>query len=105
VATVERAVDARGRRVYIDYLQNIRGKSLATAYSARATEFAGVSTPLTWREVHAGLDRRDFTLRTLPARMRAIGDLWAALRESPGADLSAVLRRPGARPLQRKSRR
>ena len=105
VATVERAVDARGRRVYIDYLQNIRGKSLATAYSARATEFAGVSTPLTWREIHAGFDRRDFTLRTLPARMRAVGDLWAALRESPGADLSAVLRRPGARPLQRKSRR
>jgi bifunctional non-homologous end joining protein LigD len=105
VATVERAVDARGRRVYIDYLQNIRGKSLATAYSARATEFAGVSAPLTWREIHAGVDRRDFTLRTLPARIRAAGDLWAALRESPGADLAAVLRRPGARPSQRKGRK
>src|SRR5204863_886384 len=49
VATVERAVDARGRRVYVDYMQNFRGKTLATAYSARGSDYAGVSTPLTWR--------------------------------------------------------
>jgi bifunctional non-homologous end joining protein LigD len=96
VATVERAVDARGRRVYIDYLQNMRGKTLATAYSARATPDAGVSAPLTWAEVHAGVDRGDFTLRTMPERVRAVGDLWTALRESPGADLSAILRAPTA---------
>ena len=90
-ATVERAVDARGRRVYIDYMQNLRGKTLATAYSARGSEFAGVSTPLTWREVHAGVDPRDFTLTTLPARVHRVGDLWAPLRQSPGADLTAIL--------------
>ncbi len=44
-ATVERSVKLRGRRVYVDYLQNIPGKTLATAYSARASEYAGVSTP------------------------------------------------------------
>jgi bifunctional non-homologous end joining protein LigD len=99
VATVERAVDARGRRVYIDYLQNMRGKTLATAYSARATDDAGVSAPLTWREVHAGVDRADFTLRTMPDRVREVGDLWKALRTSPGADLGAIVRAgvPGAR--------
>ena len=97
VATVERAVDARGRRVYIDYLQNMRGKSLATAYSARATADAGVSAPLTWREVHAGVDRGDFTLRTMPERVREVGDLWKALRDSPGADLAAILRAPASR--------
>jgi len=91
VATVARAVDARGRRVYVDYMQNFRGKTLATAYSARGSNFAGVSTPLTWREVHAGVDARDFTLTTLPARVRRVGDLWAALLDSPGADLSAIL--------------
>jgi bifunctional non-homologous end joining protein LigD len=91
VATVERAVDARGRRVYIDYMQNFRGKTLATAYSARGSDFAGASTPLTWREVHAGVDHRDFTLTTLPARVRRVGDLWAPLRTSPGADLMAIL--------------
>lgn len=93
VATVERSVHARGRTVYIDYLQNIRGKTLATAYSARASEWAGVSTPLTWREVHEGVDRRDFTLRTVLARFAEVGDLWRPLRESRGADLTTVLRR------------
>ncbi|MQA30959.1 MAG: hypothetical protein GEU82_14190 [Luteitalea sp.] len=89
-ATVERAVGARGRRVYIDCLQNILGKTLATAYSARASDYAGVSTPLTWEEVEAGVRREDFTLKTLPGRLSERGDLWARLRESRGVDLSAV---------------
>jgi bifunctional non-homologous end joining protein LigD len=91
VATVERSVHARGRKVYVDYLQNIRGKTLATAYSARASEHAGVSTPLTWDEIEAGVDRRDFTMRTVPARVAALGDLWARLAAGPPADLGAVL--------------
>ena len=97
-ATVERAVDARGRRVYVDYMQNFRGKTLATAYSARGSDFAGVSTPLAWREVRAGLDPRDFTLTALPARVRRIGDLWKPLRESRGADLGAILESARRRP-------
>src|SRR4029079_691402 len=48
-ATVTRSVHARGQKVYVDYLQNIEGKSLACAYSARASESAGASTPLTWK--------------------------------------------------------
>ena len=44
---------ARRGTIYVDYLQNIEGKTLACAYSARASAFAGVSTPLTWDEVHA----------------------------------------------------
>ena len=91
-ATVERAVKARGRRVYVDYLQNIQGKTLASAYSARASAYAGVSTPLTWKEVHAGVDREDFTIRTVPARVKALGDLWAPLFTASGADLNAIAR-------------
>ena len=90
VATVERAVAARGKRVYIDCLQNILGKTLATAYSARASDFAGVSTPLTWKEVDDGVDPHDFTIETVPARLQKVGDLWAALRKSKGVDLSKV---------------
>jgi bifunctional non-homologous end joining protein LigD len=105
VATVQRAVTGRGRTVYIDYLQNIRGKTLATAYSARATPLAGASAPLTWDEVHAGVDRRHFTIRTLPERVRAVGDLWAALRRSPGADLGAILKSASITPPPRRSRR
>jgi bifunctional non-homologous end joining protein LigD len=93
LATVERAVHARGRTVYIDYLQNIRGKTLATAYSARASEFAGASAPLSWKEVDEGVLPQDFTINTLPKRVQASGDIWSSLRSSPGVDLRAVLER------------
>lgn len=94
VATVERMVKRRPRgTVYVDYLQNILGKTLATAYSARATDYAGVSTPLTWKEVERGVDPRDFTIRTAPARFREAGDLWAKLRTGKPVDLEAVLSR------------
>ena len=69
IATVERTVRARRKgTVYVDYLQNILGKTLATAYSARASEYAGVSTPLKWKEVFDGVDPHDFTILTAPAR-------------------------------------
>ena len=90
VATIERSVSARGRRVYIDCLQNILGKTLATAYSARASDYAGVSTPLTWEEIDDGVRREDFTIATIPQRLSEIGDLWAGLRQSKGIDLSSV---------------
>ena len=93
IATVERSVAKRGRKVYVDYLQNIEGKTLATAYSARASDFAGVSTPLTWDEVHDGVDPHDFTLRTVIPRFERLGDLWAPIRTSPPVDLRGTLTR------------
>jgi bifunctional non-homologous end joining protein LigD len=91
-ATVERAIKARGQRIYVDYLQNILGKTLASAYSARANDFAGVSTPLTWEELKAGVKPQDFTMRNVAGRLEAAGDLWAGLRKSKGADLRAVMK-------------
>ena len=97
IATVERTVRARPRgTVYVDYLQNILGKTLATAYSARASAFAGVSTPLTWKEVDEGVDPKDFTIVTAPARFRETGDLWARLRTTKPANLEAVFRKYAA---------
>jgi bifunctional non-homologous end joining protein LigD len=94
VATVERTVRRRPRgTVYVDFMQNILGKTLATAYSARASEFAGVSTPLTWQEVDGKVNPEDFTLRTAPARFRKVGDLWEGLRTSKPVDLERVLRK------------
>jgi len=90
VATTERSVKSRGKRVYIDCLQNILGKTLATAYSARASDYAGVSTPVTWQEIDEGFDRTDFTIDTTPARFEKVGDLWAKLRKSKGVDLKKV---------------
>ena len=94
VATVERTVARRPRgTVYVDFLQNIMGKTLAAAYSARASDYAGVSTPLAWTELDGAIDPREFTIRTAPARFREVGDLWAPLRESKPANLEAVFKK------------
>jgi bifunctional non-homologous end joining protein LigD len=94
IATIERMVKRRPRgTVYVDYLQNILGKTLATAYSARASDYAGVSTPLTWTEVERGVDPRDYTIRTAPQRFRKVGDLWALLRRGRPVNLTRVLDR------------
>jgi bifunctional non-homologous end joining protein LigD len=93
-ATVERWVKRRPRgTIYVDYLQNILGKTLATAYSARASDFAGVSTPLAWKEIDERLDPRAFTIRTAPARFSEVGDLWARIRTGKPVDLKSVLAR------------
>ena len=76
-ATIERSLEARGKRVYVDFLQNSLGKTLASAYSARATDDAGVSTPLQWEEVDNGVSREEFTIATIPGRLAQVGDLWS----------------------------
>ena len=77
-ATIERSVKARkADSVYVDYLQNIPGKTVAAAYAVRARRGAPVSTPLRWEELDDRLDPREHTIRTLPARLAAVGDLWA----------------------------
>jgi len=97
LATIERAIAARGNRIYVDYLQNIQGKTLASAYSPRANDFAGVSTPLTWEEVEQGVRPQDFTIANVETRLAEAGDLWARLRKAKGADLRAVTEVTGGR--------
>ena len=92
VATVERTVRKRkDKTIYVDYLQNIQGKTLACAYSARASAFAGVSTPLTWTEVHDSPAPQDFTIDTIGARLAQTGDLWQPLWSHHGANLLAAI--------------
>ena len=77
--TVHRWVKSRPpAAVYVDYLQNIRGKTVASVYSARAETHASASTPLKWNELTDDLDPRDFTIESLPKRLKRVGDLWAA---------------------------
>jgi len=93
-ATVERTVRQRGPRVYIDYLQNVYRKTLACAYSARASAYAGASTPVTWQEVFDGINPRDFTLRSVVTRVTEVGDLWRPTRAPENrVDLQAALDR------------
>jgi bifunctional non-homologous end joining protein LigD len=92
VATVERMVKRRkDGTVYVDYLQNIQGKTLACAYSARGSAFAGVSTPLTWKEVRQRPRPQDFTIDTIEKRIKKAGDLWAKMRTHKGTDLLAAI--------------
>jgi bifunctional non-homologous end joining protein LigD len=76
-ATIERFVKARGgATVYVDYLQNIQGKTVAGAYSVRAKPGATVSTPLKWNEVNDDLDPHTFHLGNAAERFERIGDIW-----------------------------
>lgn len=76
-ATVVRALSQRkAGRVYIDHLQNAKGKTIAAPYSVRARAGATVSAPLEWKEVKAGLRPQQFTLKTMPNRLREKGDLF-----------------------------
>ncbi len=93
VATIERAVKARGATtVYVDFLQNIIGKTVAGAYSVRARPEPTVSTPLAWDELDDDLDPRKFTIDTVPSRFENVGDLWSPALKKKNS-LRALLKR------------
>lgn len=79
LATVERSVDRRGYRVYIDHLQNARGKTAVAPYSVRARPGAPVSLPIRWDEVDDDLDPRGFPMTEVPERVEREGDEWKGL--------------------------
>jgi bifunctional non-homologous end joining protein LigD len=68
-------------RVLVDYNQNAWGRTLASVYSPRPTPLATVSTPLTWQELEGGAAIDDFRIDNVPARIAALGDLWAPLAD------------------------
>ena len=81
LATVERRKSERAGRLYLDALQNGRGKTIVAPYSLRDTPQATFSAPLRWSEVTARLDPARFNLATLERRLDQVGDLFApALR-------------------------
>ena len=84
-ATVERSIGARpSGTIYVDALQNARGKSAASAYSVRAKPGATVSAPLAPRELTGRLRMKAFTVKTMPTRLEKVGDLFGeALRMRP----------------------
>jgi len=93
IATVERWVKARpSGTVYVDFLQNIRGKTVAGVYSVRAQATPSVSTPLAWDEVNDDLDPSTFTVDTVLPRLRDVGDLWAKGMKTPNG-LEGILGR------------
>ena len=86
-----RSPSQRRHKVYLDFLQNSRGQSLAAPYSLRPIAGARVSTPLRWREVTKSLDHAQFTMKTIPKRLDKVGDLWKPVL-GKGIDLEKCLR-------------
>ncbi|HEU4836656.1 MAG TPA: non-homologous end-joining DNA ligase [Pyrinomonadaceae bacterium] len=83
IATVERTIAKRkSTQVYVDWMQNARGKSLASVFTARAKPKAPVSMPLTWQQVAKGVKIDDFTIVNVPELLKKKGDAWAEFFES-----------------------
>ena len=78
IATVERTIAKRAAtQVYVDWMQNARGKSLACIFTARAKPKATVSMPLTWKQIEQGVKITDFTITNVPELLKKKGDPWA----------------------------
>jgi len=78
IATVERTIAKRKTtQVYVDWMQNARGKSLAAVFTARAKPKATVSMPLTWSQIAKGVKIDDFTITNVPELLKKKGDAWA----------------------------
>ena len=78
IATVERTIAKRkSDQVYVDWMQNARGKSLAAVFTARAKPKATVSMPLTWKQIEQGVKISDFTVKNVPALLKKKGDAWS----------------------------
>ncbi|MBD7994016.1 ATP-dependent DNA ligase [Arthrobacter sp. Sa2CUA1] len=75
--------EERGEKVFVDFNQANRDRTMAGAYSPRALPHAPVSTPITWDELET-VDPRAFTVQIVPARLAATGDPWAGFGENPG---------------------
>ena len=71
--------EERGERIFVDYNQNARDRTIASAYSVRPKPGAPVSAPVTWDELAAEIAPEDFTVATMPARFAEIGDRHAAI--------------------------
>jgi DNA ligase D len=75
--------ELRGERIFVDFNQANRDRTIAGAYSPRALPTATVSTPVTWDELD-DVDPRAFTLRTVPQRLAEVGDPWEHMHDEPG---------------------
>lgn len=77
ITSLERMPKNRVGKVYLDFLQNGRGKTMACAYSLRPREGATASTPLEWDELNdKKFDLKNYNIKTLPERLKQKGDLW-----------------------------
>lgn len=90
LTSVERNPDKRTHKIYLDYLQNRHGQTMAAPYCVRPIPGAPVSTPLDWDEIKPGLDPKKFTIKTFDQRFQQVGDLWKPVI-GVGIDMKKIL--------------
>ena len=91
--TLERSLGKRRKdQIYMDYLQNRKGQTIASVYSLRPKPGATVSTPLLWDEVKSGLSPKDFTIFNIEDRVKKMGDLFGMVM-GKGVNLAKCLER------------
>lgn len=90
IATVERKRSERVGQVYVDFMQNRRGQTIAAPYSVRPVEGACVSTPLLWEELTDHVRPSQFTIHNVPERLERLGDIFAGAIDSPVSLLPAI---------------
>jgi bifunctional non-homologous end joining protein LigD len=95
LTSLERSPKNRTHQIYIDYLQNRKGQTLACAYSVRPKPGATVSTPLKWEEVKPGLHPSQFTIKNILQRVEKEGDLFKGVL-GKGIDITKCLKNLGA---------
>jgi len=88
--SMERQIKNRNGKMYLDFLQNRPGATIACPYSLRPKIGATVSMPLHWEEVKKGLTMKDFTLSNAIARMKSEGDLFKGVLQE-GIDMASAL--------------
>ena len=91
LTSIERAPTERTHQIYLDFLQNRHGQTMAAPYCVRPVPGATVSIPLDWSEVRPGLDPKAFTIKTIEQRIKSVGDLWRPVI-GPGIDLKQTLK-------------
>jgi bifunctional non-homologous end joining protein LigD len=92
VTSLVRNPHKRQKKVYLDYLQNNFGQTVAAPYSVRPLPGAPVSTPLKWSEVKAGLNPSEFTMKTVLRRFKKVGDLFKPVL-GKGINLRSILKK------------
>jgi len=90
LTSLERSPKARTKQIYLDYLQNRTGQTVAVPYSIRPKPGATVSTPLEWKEVKKGLHPSQFTIENIHKRLQEMGDLFKGVL-GDGIDMSKCL--------------
>ncbi|KGO88572.1 hypothetical protein Q765_01300 [Flavobacterium rivuli WB 3.3-2 = DSM 21788] len=90
ITSLERMPKKREGKVYLDFLQNGKGKTMACAYSLRPREGATASAPLEWDELDDTFDLKNYNIKTLPKRVKEKGDLWEGFFKD-ALDLEEVL--------------